>query len=143
MRSEDKKESLYSREWLKKGDDDISAAEALLAVNKTGPASFHIQQALEKYLKGYLLSKGWRLLRIHDLEKLLDDAIKLNPQFEDYRELCRTVSEYYIEERYPFNISSELTMAELEAILKQVKIFMSKLSGDIERRPIDGEDKQV
>jgi len=59
--------------------------------------------------------------------------VKIRKNLHIQQALCRTASEYYIEERYPFNVSSELTKAELETILKQAKIFMSKLSGDMQK----------
>ncbi len=128
----DRKESLYSREWFKKGDEDLTAAEALLRANNFGTASFHIQQALEKYLKGYLLSKDWRLRRIHDLEELLDTAVKKNPSLEKYRSLCRTATEYYVEERYPFDGSSKLNKSELEGIISQTKKIISEILEGVE-----------
>jgi len=38
-------------------------------------AGFCLQQAVEKFLKAFLLSKGWKLRRVHDLNTLLDDAL--------------------------------------------------------------------
>ena len=59
-------------EWFTKADEDIRAAELLLAHDgPLGIVAFLIQQAVEKYLKGYLLSTGWSLEQIHDLETLI------------------------------------------------------------------------
>jgi len=33
-----------------------------------------LQESVERYLKGFLLSHGWQLERIHDLNRLLDLA---------------------------------------------------------------------
>ena len=67
----------------------------------TEDAAFHLQQAVEKFLKGFLISNGWKLRKIHDLEALLDDATQLSPRFEKYRKLCQEVTGYYLTERYP------------------------------------------
>lgn len=72
-------------------------------------AGFNIQQAIEKYLKGYLLAQGWKLRRIHNLETLLNEAIIYDLSFEEFRVACQKITQYYIEERYPFTVSSELT----------------------------------
>lgn len=122
-----RKESQYSKDWFKKGEEDLKAAEIILPTGNLGIASFHIQQALEKYLKGYLLSKNWKLRRIHDLEELLDDAVKLNPSFEKYRSLCQVATEYYIEDRYPFDIRSELENGEIKSILDKAKEFIVEI----------------
>ena len=52
-------------------------------------AAFHLQQALEKYLKGYLIGKGWKLERVHDLEDLIDHAVDYEAAFESFRFLCQ------------------------------------------------------
>lgn len=128
---QNRKESLYPKDWFRKGDEDLLAAGALMITGNVGIAAFHLQQALEKYLKGYLLSRNWKLRRIHDLEELLDDAIKLKPSFETYRPLCQTVTEYYIEDRYPFNISSEFKKDELEKVISEAKKFIAEILEEI------------
>ena len=62
-------------------------------------AAFHLQQTVEKYLKGYLLSRGWPLKRVHDLEYLLDEAIKFQPELEEFRSLCQELTGNYFIER--------------------------------------------
>jgi len=62
-------DSLIPSEWFAKAEEDIRAAELLLVHGgPLGIAAFLTQQAVEKYLKGYLLSTGWPFERIHDLE---------------------------------------------------------------------------
>jgi len=106
---------------MAKGDHDWDAARILIDAHKLESASFHIQQAIEKYLKGYLLSKGWKLRRIHELDELLDEAGAHHAGFEEYRSLCELATEFYVEERYPLLIASELNTEELERALKQTK----------------------
>ena len=77
-------------------------------------AGFNIQQAVEKYLKGFLLSKGWKLRRIHNLETLLDDAIIYEDSFERFSTDCQKMTYYYIEERYPLLVASDLTYEEVK-----------------------------
>jgi len=112
-------DSLIPSEWFAKADDDIRAAELLLAHN--GPlsiASFHVQQAVEKYLKGYLLSTGWSLARIHDLEALVEEASARDRDFVPFLTACQRITEYYIESRYPLGLTSTLTREEIAASLE-------------------------
>ena len=115
------KESSYPKDWFAKADNDLNAAEILLRAKNLQSAAFHIQQAVEKYLKGYLLSKGWKLRRIHELDELLDEAAAYNSAIEKFRNLCEVATEYYIEEKYPILVPTELNKNELEKVLSEAK----------------------
>ena len=95
------KNSLYPQDWFRIGEKDLKRAEHLLNINDPEGAGYHLQQAVEKYLKGFLLSKGWKLKRIHDLEVLLNDALKYEKTFDAYRTLCQKITGYYVIDRYP------------------------------------------
>lgn len=108
------RESRLPWDWFAKGDQDVQAAVILL--DQDGPleiVAFHIQQAIEKYLKGYLLSTGWSLDRIHDLEALVQEAIARDAEFSPFLSACQRITEYYIESRYPLGVLSELTREEI------------------------------
>lgn len=66
-------ESRYPQDWFRVGDKELMRAQNLLNLEDLEGAGFNIQQAVEKYLKGYLLSQEWQLRRIHDLEVLLNE----------------------------------------------------------------------
>ena len=61
-----------------------------------------MQQGVEKHLKGWLLARGWTLVRVHDLQRLLDDALTYEPDLVGYYALCERLTGYYYLERYPF-----------------------------------------
>ncbi len=63
-------ESLYPGDWLRIAARDLTRVENLLMLYDAEGAAFYLQQAVEKFLKAFLLSKGWALQRIHDLEAL-------------------------------------------------------------------------
>ncbi len=94
-------ESSYPDDWFRLAARDLERVARRLAEGDVDDAAFRLQQAIEKYLKGYLLSRGWRLKRVHDVEALLSDAIRYEPRLERYRTLCQQVAGYYIIERYP------------------------------------------
>ncbi len=81
-------ESLYPADWLRVAEKDFARVEHLLSVKDYEAAGFFLQQAIEKFLKAFLLSKNWQLQRIHDLEALLNDALDYDPSLEQYRPAC-------------------------------------------------------
>jgi len=83
--------SLYPQDWKKIAKKDWNRVKIMLKEEDAEAASVFLQQALEKYLKAFLLQKGWKLKRIHELENLLDDAVKYNPSLESFRTLCERV----------------------------------------------------
>jgi HEPN domain-containing protein len=115
-------DSLIPAEWFAKADEDIRAAELLLAHDgPLGIVAFLVQQATEKYLKGYLLSTGWSLERVHDLETLIEDASTHDAEFTPFLTACQRITEYYIEGRYPIGVSSALTRDEVTASLEDAR----------------------
>jgi HEPN domain-containing protein len=120
-------ESRYPEDWFRIGDKELKRARLLLKEGDLDGAGFNLQQALEKYLKGFLLGKGWTLRRIHDLETLLNDAIRFDPSLEQFRAPCRKISQYYIEDRYPFTVSSELKEEELRESLAFTETLVAQI----------------
>ena len=128
------KESLYPKDWFVKASNDLNAARILFESGNLETAAFHIQQAIEKYLKGYLLLKGWKIRRIHELDELLDETLLYDKAFEKFRALCEMATEYYIEERYPLLISTKLNKDEIGKTLKEteelIRFIKSKMDNE-------------
>lgn len=120
-------ESLYPQDWFRIGAREIRRARYLLEAEDLEGAAFHIQQALEKYLKGYLLSKGWKLRRIHNLEVLLNEAIVFAPSLEEFRGECQKMTQYYLEERYPALFSESLMFAEIKESLEIAEKMIKRI----------------
>jgi HEPN domain-containing protein len=124
------RDSLYPQDWFRIGEKDLKRAEHLLTIDDPEGAGYHLQQSVEKYLKGFLLYKGWKLKRIHDLEVLLNDALKYEKTLEKYRNLLQKVTGYYVIDRYPLASAPTLTseevresIAEAEELIKQLRSF--------------------
>jgi HEPN domain-containing protein len=97
------RESLLPDDWHRRGEADLAAAEILLENRgDTQVAAALVQQGVEKHLKGWLLSRGWRLARVHDLQLLLDDAVALEPGLGTFYPLCEGLTAFYFLDRYPF-----------------------------------------
>lgn len=116
----------YPREWLTKAAEDLARVTRRLDEGDVDDAAFHLQQALEKYLKGFLLSRGWALKKIHDLEALLDDAVAYDRQIEDFRPLLQEVTGYYLIERYP-TVEEGPTAAEVRLAYQQTQRLVQRL----------------
>ena len=116
-----RRESSLPDDWFEKAARDLRRVEVLLAADDVEGAGFHLQQAAEKYLKGYLLGKGWHLRRTHDLEILLNEAMTRDDRFQNYVDVCIAVREFYVEERYPFIASPHPARYELEEALKAIR----------------------
>jgi HEPN domain-containing protein len=121
------KESSLPEDWFKKGNEDKQAVEILLKHGGSiSVASYLIQQMLEKYFKGFLLSKNWRLKRTHDLEVLLDKMVEYDSSFEDFRELSQETTAFYFFERYPY-FGGELDRSEVEGIYHKSLELIGKI----------------
>jgi len=119
----------YARSWLSVALEDLQAAESLLEQGlSANVAGMLLQQAVEKYLKAYLMFRGWRLKRTHNLSELLNDAIVYDPTFEAFHRVCEEVTKYYVDDRYP-DRRRELTHQEVRASLEQVGPLVDKILG--------------
>lgn len=108
------KGSVYPDDWLGVARKDWHRVAVLLEDGDPDEAAFFIQQSLEKYLKAYLLEKGWKLRKIHELDTLLDYAVDFDSKLDEFRELCERVTGYYYTERYPLIVPSELTTEDIK-----------------------------
>jgi HEPN domain-containing protein len=86
------KDSLYPEDWRKIAGKDWHRMEVLLKDGDLDGAAFFLQQSLEKHLKVFLLEKGWKLKKIHELDTLLDYAVEFDSALEDFRVLCERVT---------------------------------------------------
>ena len=85
-------------EWIERGKRDLEVAKILLAKEAYYDIIFfHLQQAVEKHLKGYLIQNGWKLKKIHDLEFLFTEALQFDKEFHKYLEFSRKLTAFYFE----------------------------------------------
>jgi len=73
--------------WLKEAREELSAASFLVKGKFWKVACYHYQQAIEKYVKGRLIGKGWELEKVYSLARLLslafDYRLKIDLSDED------------------------------------------------------------
>lgn len=126
-----REESPYTIDWLRIAKKDLERVERMLEDDDPEMAGFCLQQAVEKFLKAFLLSKGWQLRRIHDLEALLDDAIAFDPSLAGFRELCQKLSAFYLVERYPLVVAIGITEQDVRVSLELADELINKLRADM------------
>lgn len=110
------------KEWFARGKEDLLFAEA--GFKESGLASqacFLSHQAIEKFLKGYLLFKKGNFPKTHDLLFLLDLIAKEEKEFKKISEKVRILNGYYIPTRYPGGEISVFSSKEARRALKVAK----------------------
>jgi HEPN domain-containing protein len=124
-------ESLYPADWIRIAEKDLKRVKRLLDEHDAELAGFCLQQGVEKFLKAFLLSRGWRLRKIHDLGALLDDAVAYDGSLEESRSACQKISAFYFVERYPFVVNTGITEEDVRSSLKQVEELIKKLRAKV------------
>lgn len=91
------------KEWLAKADDDFMFAGASLNDGSEFFAQicFHFHQAVEKYLKTFIICKELPFAKVHDLLYLLESCASIDASLRELREDCILLNSAYIETRYP------------------------------------------
>ena len=108
-------------EWFEKARWDFEAAQVLLQYGgHPDPVAVFFQQAVEKYLKGYLIARGWKLIKTHDLKLLIDEAKKHDVGFEKFYDLADRLTKHYIDEKYPPTVT-DMTLEDVRVLPIQVE----------------------
>lgn len=119
--------SLYIEEWKEIARRDWERIKRNLREGDAEAAGFFFQQALEKYLKAFLLERKWELRKIHTLTTLLDYAVEHSPHLEEFRALCERVTDYYFIERYPRLAAPELKPEDIINDLREAERFVKTM----------------
>ena len=126
--------SLYADDWKEIARKDWERIKRNLKEGDAEAAGLFLQQALEKYLKAFLLGKGWKLRKIYSLSALLDYAIEHFPQLEEFRPLCERVTDYYFAQRYPRIGTPELKIEDIKDDLREAEKFVKAMFPEEEIR---------
>lgn len=95
-------DTIKYNEWFIMAQKDIKSAKILFEHDADNEmVCFHCQQAIEKYLKGYLIFKIGELQEGHSLVKLCKKAMVYDKIFSKYLKDLAFVNTFYIETRYP------------------------------------------
>ncbi len=117
--------------WIAKAEEDrlcIKNNLSAVAVPWT-VVCFHAQQAAEKYLKAFLVSRGIRVERTHDLEYLLGECEKLEPRLAALQDDCQALSAYAVDSRYPDVMSNDV-----EKLARNAVSMCDRICAEVGRR---------
>jgi HEPN domain-containing protein len=127
--------SVALSKWLKKANSDIKIC--IHEIQHEDPVTdvicFHAQQAVEKYLKAYLIYNDKEILKTHDLSKLIYECSQVNPEFQQlfdnkidiltrYATSIRYPDDFYIPTIDETKIALEKMYYSLEFVKKQIGI---------------------
>ncbi|WRS26837.1 HEPN domain-containing protein [Oscillospiraceae bacterium MB08-C2-2] len=102
-------------DWMERAYEDVLCARLLAQKEDClNGAAFHAQQAVEKSLKAYILFKSRSLVDGHNLVWLCKKAAGWDAGLRDWLGSCITLNRFYIEARYPADISIELEPAQAQ-----------------------------
>lgn len=119
--------------WLRQARYDLTQAERSLEQADYAYAAFFAEQAAQKALKAYLISRGRRHVMIHSVGELAREAMRFDPGFERLVEHGRRLDRHYLTARYPDALpdpiipaeaygreDAEQAVADAQAVLDQV-----------------------
>ena len=87
--------------WQRKAGSDLAAAEICLQAGRgLDAACFHCQQAAEKALKAFLISRDEDYPRTHDLRRLIALCAKVERKFKSIEAVAKRLNPYAVDFRY-------------------------------------------
>ena len=93
-----------TNEWVNKAEGDFHVMEREARARKNlsyDGICFHAQQCVEKYIKARLCEANLPIKKIHDLEKLLDRVVTIEPTWELFRPDFALLTGFAVNFRYP------------------------------------------
>ena len=114
----------YIRNWLFRANEDIAVIESLSSTNiefYTSTICFHSQQAVEKFLKAFLIFHDVDFPKTHDLDYLILECQKIDNSFMDID--LKSLSDLGVSIRYPddFYVPEVKETREYIEISKEIK----------------------
>jgi len=124
-----KAKSEYIKNWLFRANEDIAVIINLVDSGTeyyTSTICFHAQQAVEKFLKAFLVSHDIDFPRTHDLDFLLLECQKIDQ--EAFEIDLKSLTDFGVSARYPddFYIPDVKETLEYRDIALEVKGIVEK-----------------
>ena len=126
---------VYIKQWLLKANEDLLVVNKLteFEIIATSSVCFHCQQAVEKLLKAFLISKGVEIRKTHNIEYLLVECSDFDSDFSEIDP--KNLSDFGVDVRYPGDmyVPSDDETLEHKEIAENIKeLVENKLSGLID-----------
>jgi HEPN domain-containing protein len=89
-------------DWLKSARSRLASADRLYAEEGASEAAIELlQESTERFLKAYLIARGWQLRKIHDLGSLLAEAEKHDSGFGAFSDFADELTDQFWAMHYP------------------------------------------
>ena len=115
----------FVQQWLKKADLDLQAARLLCAgeLDDYFVSGFHAQQAVEKYIKAFLVRHQIEFPKTHDIRRLRQLVARRDATLAERLERVDVLTPYGVDTRYPeeFAVSSQKQAEQAVALAEWVK----------------------
>lgn len=115
----------FVRQWLKKADLDLQAARLLGAgeLDDYFVSGFHAQQAVEKYIKAFLVRYQIEFPKTHDIGRLRQLVARRDATLAERLERADVLTPYGVDMRYPeeFEVVSQKQAEQAVALAEWVK----------------------
>jgi len=115
------------REWVKYAQSDLRAAEFLFGINDPPCTivAYHAQQAAEKMLKAFVVSKGAAPPYVHNIRALLEHCAPYAIWTESLRD-AEGLTRFATTSRYP-GIGLTVTAAEAEDAMRLARLVCDRV----------------
>lgn len=115
-------------DWLRSARVRLGSADRLFPLEGASESVVELlQEATERFLKAFLISKGWRLRKIHDLGALIAEAARLDARFEEFLDFADELTDHFWAMHYPGGETDavppdfECLRGKLERIIKIIE----------------------
>lgn len=89
-------------DWLRSARTRLHSADLLHPLEGANESVIELlQEATERFLKAYLIARGWKLRRIHDLGTLVAEAVALDARFAAYEDFADSLTDQFWAQHYP------------------------------------------
>ncbi len=96
-------------DWFAFADERLRAADILWRTEGLTASGIEtLQEAAERFLKGYLIARGWELVKTHDLSRLIREAGKLDDRFKSFERFAADLTEDFFAQHYPGSDTTDL-----------------------------------
>ncbi len=115
----------FVQQWLKKADLDLQAARLLCAgeLDDYFVSGFHAQQAVEKYIKAFLVRHQIEFPKTHDIGRLRQLVARRDATLAERLERADVLTPYGVDMRYPeeFEVISQKQAEQAVTLAEWVK----------------------
>jgi len=119
----------YILPWIEKANGDMLVAHHIAETMRpvsTEIVCFHCQQAVEKYLKAFLVYNDQEPPKTHELTELIRQCCTFDADFINLNQKCKFLMPFAVRTRYPGGIDPEendmkVALSYADDVIKYVK----------------------